>query len=91
MGIDTKILNKPGKLTDEEFKEIEKSAPVIGETVLKSLDEYKDEPLLRKFRRRYAVGITSVMAGNGYPDGLSGDEIPISAQIVCRLPTFSTP
>lgn len=86
MGIDTKILNKPGKLTDEEFEEIKKHT-VIGETVLKSLDKYKDEPLL-KISAQICRWHHERYDGNGYPDGLSGDEIPISAQIVSIADVF---
>ena len=80
IGIPEEILNKPGKLTKEEY-EIMKEHTVIGEKMLKSLELYQDEPLVktaceigRWHHERYD--------GNGYPDGLKGDEIPISAQIV---------
>lgn len=74
------ILNKPGRLTDEEFQ-IMKSHSVIGAQMLSQLPVYKDEPFIqtayeicRWHHERYD--------GKGYPDGLKGDEIPISAQIV---------
>lgn len=80
IGIPEEILNKPGKLTKEEY-EIMKKHTVIGEKMLKSLELYQDEPLVktaceigRWHHERYD--------GKGYPDGLKGDEIPISAQIV---------
>ena len=80
IGIPEEILNKPGKLTKEEY-EIMKEHTVIGEKMLKSLELYQDEPLVktaceigRWHHERYD--------GKGYPDGLKGDEIPISAQIV---------
>lgn len=80
IGIDEKILNKPGKLTDEEF-EIMKTHTVIGASILENLDVYRNEELVKTARdicrwhhERYD--------GNGYPDGLKGDEIPISAQVV---------
>ena len=80
--IDGAILNKPGKLTPEE-REIVKKHTVIGEEILlKGAGEsIKNEPLLetaaqicRWHHERYD--------GNGYPDGLQGDEIPIAAQVV---------
>ena len=78
--IPEEILNKPGKLTKEEY-EIMKEHTVIGEKMLKNLELYQDEPLVktaceivRWHHERYD--------GKGYPDGLKGDEIPISAQIV---------
>ena len=80
IGIDDKILNKPGRLTKEEF-EIMKTHSAIGASMLESLEQFRDEPLLkiahdicRWHHERYD--------GRGYPDGLKGDEIPISAQIV---------
>lgn len=80
IGIDEKILNKPGKLTKEEFEEMKKHT-LIGAFMLSKMERYKDEPLIdiayqicRWHHERYD--------GKGYPDGLVGDEIPISAQIV---------
>ncbi len=78
--IDEKILNKPGRLTKEEF-EIMKTHTIIGATMLEKLEVYQDEPLVqiaiqicRWHHERYD--------GKGYPDGLKGDEIPIAAQVV---------
>ena len=80
IGIDEKILNKPGRLTKNEF-EVMKRHTVIGANMLKKLSFYQNEPLIqvsyeicRWHHERYD--------GKGYPDGLKQDEIPISAQIV---------
>ena len=80
IGIDEKILNKPGRLTADEF-EIMKMHTMIGVSMLHSLTMYQDEELVktaidicRWHHERYD--------GKGYPDGLKGDEIPISAQVV---------
>ena len=80
IGIDEKILNKPGRLTADEF-EIMKMHTIIGVSMLHSLTMYQDEELVktaidicRWHHERYD--------GKGYPDGLKGDEIPISAQVV---------
>lgn len=80
IGIDEKILNKPGKLTKEEFEEMKKHT-VIGANMLDKMDRYREEPLIkvayeicRWHHERYD--------GKGYPDGLTGEEIPISAQVV---------
>ena len=80
ISIDEKILNKPGKLTPEEF-EIMKTHSAIGAEMLAELPGINDEPLIqygyeicRWHHERYD--------GHGYPDHLIGDEIPISAQIV---------
>ena len=80
IGISDRILNKPGPLTEEEF-EIVKRHPIIGASILKNLALHQDEPLVkvayeicRWHHERYD--------GGGYPDGLVGEQIPISAQIV---------
>ncbi len=78
--IDRNIVNKKGKLTAAEY-EIMKTHTIIGEKMLDNITEYKDEPLVkcakqicRMHHERYD--------GKGYPDGLKGDQIPISAQVV---------
>lgn len=80
IAIPDSILNKPGRLTQQEF-EVMKKHSEIGADLIKKLVEYRDEPLMkvsyeicRWHHERYD--------GKGYPDGLSGDEIPISAQVV---------
>lgn len=77
VGIDEKILNKPGRLTNEEFEEMKKHT-LIGASMLKSLGVYQNEELVkvayqicRWHHERYD--------GKGYPDGLKGEEIPIAA------------
>mgnify|MGYP000461890698 FL=1 len=80
IGISDRILNKAGKLTEEEF-EVIKRHPIIGASILKNLALHQDEPIVkvayeicRWHHERYD--------GKGYPDGLKGDDIPISAQVV---------
>ena len=80
IAIDDAILNKPGRLTKEEF-EIMKTHTMIGARMLEELVQYKDEPLVqtayqicRWHHERYD--------GKGYPDGLVGEEIPFAAQVV---------
>lgn len=79
ISIDDKILNKPGKLTADEF-EIMKTHSVIGSEMLFDLHSTHNYPLFDKayeicrwHHERYD--------GKGYPDGLKGEEIPISAQV----------
>ena len=80
IGIDEKILNKPGKLTNEEFEAM-KQHTIIGARMLDSLEMYHDEEMMK-----YAYEICrwhhERYDGKGYPDGLKGEEIPISAQVV---------
>lgn len=74
------ILNKPGKLTQQEF-EVMKTHAMCGASMLESMPLYEKEPLVH-----YAYEICrwhhERYDGRGYPDGLMGEEIPISAQIV---------
>lgn len=74
IGIPSRIINKEGKLTDEEYEEIKKH-PEIGENILSSISEY---PYLsigaHHHHERYD--------GKGYPMGLKGEDIPEIARIV---------
>ena len=74
------ILNKPGKLTAEEF-EIMKDHAAAGARILEDMPYGQDKPLFR-----YALEIChwhhERWDGHGYPDGLWGEQIPISAQVV---------
>ncbi len=86
IAINEDILNKPGRLTAEEF-EVMKTHSLVGAEMLKKLPAYEDEPLIktayeicRWHHERYD--------GRGYPDGLKGDEIPISAQIVALADVY---
>lgn len=78
--IPDEVLNKPGRLTDEEFK-IMKSHSAVGSQMLADLPFHREEPLVK-----LAYAITrwhhERWDGRGYPDGLSGDDIPIGAQVV---------
>lgn len=80
ISIPDSILNKPGKLTAEEF-EVIKTHAAVGASILQNLPMTQDEPLIqvayqicRWHHERYD--------GHGYPDGLVGDQIPITAQVV---------
>lgn len=68
------MINKPSKLTEEEFELIKKH-PVIGSNILASI---KERPKLatgaRWHHERYG--------GGGYPDGIAGDQIPTAARII---------
>jgi putative two-component system response regulator len=87
ISISDAILNKPGRLTAEEF-EVIKTHSVIGANMLLDLPiEQRENPLIkvaseicRWHHERYD--------GNGYPDGLKGDEIPIAAQVVALADVY---
>ena len=80
INIPENILNKPGKLTSEEFK-IMKAHTTIGSDMIRKMITKPEKPLLhvawqvcRWHHERWD--------GHGYPDGLIGEQIPISAQVV---------
>lgn len=86
IGVDDKILNKPGRLTKEEF-EIIKTHTIIGDQMLKSLHMYQDEPLI-KVGHEICRWHHERWDGKGYPDGLEGEQIPISAQVVSIVDVY---
>ena len=86
IGIDEKILNKPGKLTKEEF-EVMKTHTIIGASMLDSLEFYQNEMMI-KIAYQICRWHHERYDGRGYPDGLKGDEIPIAAQIVALADVY---
>jgi putative nucleotidyltransferase with HDIG domain len=80
IGVPDQILNKPGRLDDEEF-EIMKSHPVIGYEICKPL--MLSEGVLLIIRNHHEK-----LDGTGYPDGLKGGELPLSLRIVCVADAF---
>ena len=86
IGIDEKILNKPGKLTPEEF-EVVKTHSMLGAEMLHQLDNFNEQPLLQT-AYEIARWHHERWDGRGYPDGLKGDAIPISAQLVALADVY---
>lgn len=80
INIPEQILNKPGRLTKEEF-DIIKTHSAVGEHMLRQIPFNPNEPLV-KIAREICRWHHERWDGRGYPDGLKGDEIPISAQVV---------
>jgi hemerythrin-like metal-binding protein len=81
IGIEDSILRKPGKLTDEEFT-VMKQHPVIGGRILEG-----DDPLLR-MGREIALTHHEKWDGSGYPNGLSGEDIPFSGRVCAVADVF---
>jgi putative nucleotidyltransferase with HDIG domain len=74
------ILNKPGRLTNEEFEEM-KRHPEYGIELLASVEFPWDiRPIIRSHHEK--------LDGSGYPDRLRGDEIPLSAQLICVVDVY---
>lgn len=74
IGVPDLIINKPGKLTDEEFQMIKKHPP-IGKDILENISEFPDISVGAKcHHEKYD--------GTGYPDGIGGENIPLLARII---------
>ena len=74
IGVPDAVINKPAKLTEEEYAQI-KTHPVMGDRILKNIRE----------RPKLAIGARwhhERYDGMGYPDGLSGDDIPEEVRII---------
>ena len=80
LAIPDEILNKPAALTEEEY-EIVKLHPIVGETMLTPLD--LPDNILAAVR-----GHHEHWDGSGYPDGLTGEEIPLIARILSIVDSF---
>lgn len=80
IGIKDSVLNKPGKLTDEEFEEI-KMHTVRGAQVLENVTSYPAAKVVaRSHHERWD--------GKGYPDGLAAEEIPLMARLVAIADSY---
>ncbi|MGQ9509648.1 MAG: HD domain-containing phosphohydrolase [Thermodesulfobacteriota bacterium] len=74
IGIKDEILQKQGPLSPEEYRII-REHPLIGEKIVEGVEFFKDKiPMIRHHHEHYD--------GNGYPDGLSGENIPLEARII---------
>lgn len=80
IGVPDAILNKPGRLTEEEF-ELMKQHPVIGYEICKPL--MLSDTVLMIIRNHHEK-----LDGSGYPDGLKGGELPLTLRIVCVADAF---
>jgi HD-GYP domain-containing protein (c-di-GMP phosphodiesterase class II) len=80
IGVDDRVLKKPGKLTDEEF-DLMKQHPSKGANIMRPVAQLKDMlPGIELHHER--------MDGAGYPYGLVGDQIPMMARIIAVADTF---
>ena len=79
------ILNKPGRLTAEEF-EVMKGHSAIGAQILENSPSHREE--LVRIARDICRWHHERYDGRGYPDGLKGDEIPIAPQVVALADVY---
>ncbi len=87
IAISDAILNKPGRLTAEEF-EVVKTHSVVGANMLLDLPAKQQEAPLVKVAAEICRWHHERYDGNGYPDGLKGEEIPIAAQVVALADVY---
>lgn len=80
IGVKEEVLNKPGKLTDEELSLIQEH-PQKGYEILKEVPSLKDVSVWVRYHHEW-------YDGSGYPEGLKGDEIPLEAQILSLADVF---
>ncbi|MEM1072365.1 MAG: HD domain-containing phosphohydrolase [Planctomycetota bacterium] len=87
VGVPDAVLRKPGKLTDNEFKVI-KSHPSFGaDTLIKVHHEVANDPLVQ-MSVEIALFHHEKWDGNGYPTGIAGEQIPLSARITAVADVF---
>ncbi|KFZ27435.1 MAG: Cyclic di-GMP phosphodiesterase response regulator RpfG [Candidatus Izimaplasma bacterium HR2] len=82
VGVDSSIINKPSKLTLEEYEEI-KNHSIFGYEILNKSDDLKKIAILVKYHHEW-------WNGAGYPEGLKGDKIPLGSQIISICDAVST-
>lgn len=87
ISIPEEILNKPGRLTDEEFA-VMKTHSAIGAQMLADLPAEQFESPLVKVAYEICRWHHERYDGRGYPDGLAGKDIPISAQVVAMADVY---
>lgn len=82
------ILNKPGRLTDEEFKRMQAHTTAGGEVIDKAIALVDDETGYLNEAKNLATYHHEKWNGKGYPMGLSGEDIPLSARVMAVADVF---
>lgn len=80
LAVDERILEKPGKLTDEEYEQV-KLHPEYGARILRLVGGFGNVAHWVRFHHER-------VDGRGYPKGLRGDQIPIESKIICAIDAF---
>lgn len=80
IGVEDAVLKKPGRLSQEEFEKV-KIHPILSAKIVSQVEAlYPQVPIVRHHHERFD--------GSGYPDGLSGKDIPLGARIVAVADTW---
>ena len=82
------VLNKPGRLTDEEFRLIQEHTTAGGEIIDRAIASVSEDSGYLREARNLAVSHHEKWNGKGYPLGLKGEEIPLSARIMAVADVF---
>ena len=82
------VLNKPGRLTDEEFRQIQEHTTAGGEIIDRAIASVSEDSGYLREARNLAVSHHEKWNGKGYPLGLKGEEIPLSARIMAVADVF---
>lgn len=80
LAVDERILEKPGKLTDEEYEQV-KLHPEFGARILRLVSGFGNVAHWVRFHHER-------VDGRGYPKGLKGDQIPLESKIICAIDAF---
>lgn len=81
VGVKDEILLKPGKLTDDEFAEMKKHT-VYGRDALRVAERLLGDNSFMRYARKIAYTHHEKWDGSGYPEGISGDAIPVSGRLM---------
>lgn len=82
VGVEDSILLKPGKLTDEEFEEMKKHTTYGRDAIVAAEQNINVADNFLTFAKEIAYGHQEKWDGSGYPEGVAGEDIPISARLM---------
>jgi putative two-component system response regulator len=81
------ILNKPGRLTNEEFSEMKKHV-IYGETIIEKIEKKAGKSEFLELALIFTGTHHEKWDGSGYPRGLEGEEIPLLGRIMARIDVY---
>ncbi len=87
VGVSDNILLKPGKLTPEEFEEMKKHT-IYGRNAIRAAERKMGSTSFLRFAGEIAYSHHEKWDGSGYPEGLDGDDIPISGRLMALVDVY---